>query len=220
MAVARKFFVVAILVLIATFSNSVSADPDLLQDVCVADFNNAVKMNGFACLPSFTASNFFFAGLAKPGVTDNLLGVNVSAANVMQIPGLNTLGVSMARIDFAPSGLNPPHTHPRATEIIFVLYGQLDVAFITTDNVLVPMTVKQGEIFTFPKGLVHFQKNNGKVPAAAIAAFGSQNPGVQAIAASLFAATPPVADNVLAQAFQISDQEVDEIKAKLAPKWA
>lgn len=218
MAVARKFFVVAIVVLMATISKSVSADPDLLQDVCVADLNNAVKMNGFACLESFTPSNFFFADLAKPGATNNMLGSKVSAANVMQIPGLNTLGVSMARIDFAPGGLNPPHTHPRATEIIFVLYGQLDVAFITTDNVLVPMTVKQGEIFTFPKGLVHFQKNNGKVPAAAIAAFGSQNPGVQAIAASLFAATPPVPDNVLAMAFQIDDEEVDEIKAKLAPK--
>ncbi|KAH7835645.1 hypothetical protein Vadar_028327 [Vaccinium darrowii] len=220
MAVARKLSVVAIVVLIATISNSVFADPDLLQDVCVADLNNAVKMNGFACLPSFTPSNFFFVGLALPAATNNMLGSTVTPANVMQIPGLNTLGVSMARIDFAPGGLNPPHTHPRATEIIFVLYGQLDVAFITTANVLVPMTIKQGEIFTFPKGLVHFQKNNGKVPAAAIAAFGSQNPGVQVIASSLFAATPPVPDNVLSIAFQIDDQEVDEIKAKLAPKKA
>ncbi|GLT55214.1 hypothetical protein SLA2020_283570 [Shorea laevis] len=39
--------------------------------------------------------------------------------------GLNTLGISLARIDFAPYGLNPPHIHPRATEILVVLEGTL-----------------------------------------------------------------------------------------------
>ncbi|KAH7850370.1 hypothetical protein Vadar_031737 [Vaccinium darrowii] len=216
MAAAGKLSFIAIMVLIASISLSVSADPDMLQDFCVADVNNAVKMNGFACLPSFTASDFFFAGLAKPGLTNNSLGSAVTPANVMQIPGLNTLGVSMARIEFAPSGLNPPHTHPRASEILFVLYGQLDVGFITTTNVLVTKTIYQGQIFTFPKGLVHFQQNNGNVPAAAISGLNSHNPGVQVIAKSLFAATPPVPDNVLATAFQIDTQEVHEIKSKLA----
>lgn len=142
----------------------------------------------------------------------------VTPANVEKYPGLNTLGVSAARIDFAPGGLNPPHTHPRATEIIFVLYGELDVAFITTANVLVPKTIKPGELFVFPKGLVHFQKNNGYVPAAVISAFNSQLPGTQAIAATLFTATPTVPDNVLSKAFQIDTEEVEMIKAKLAPK--
>jgi len=217
MAAAGKLSVLAIMVL-ATIFNSVSADPDLLQDVCVADLNDAVKINGFACKPTFNASDFFFAGLAKPALTNNLMGSNVTAANVMQIPGLNTLGVSLARIDYAPGGLNPPHTHPRATEIIFVLYGELDVGFITTANVLVSKSIKQGDIFTFPKGLVHFQKNNGKVPAAVIAAFDSQLPGVQVIAASLFTATPPVPENVLTLAFQIDPKEVQTIESKLAPK--
>ncbi|KAI8531889.1 hypothetical protein RHMOL_Rhmol11G0171200 [Rhododendron molle] len=220
MAAAGKLCVsvVAIMVFITTISSSVSADPDMLQDICVADLNNAVKMNGFACKASFSASDFFFAGLAMPMPTNNLLGSTVTPANVMQIPGLNTLGVSMARIDFGPGGLNPPHTHPRATEIIFVLYGELDVGFITTANVLVSKTIKQGDVFTFPKGLVHFQINNGKGPAAAIAAFNSQNPGVQAIAATLFAAMPSVSDSVLSKAFQISYEEVDEIKSKLGGK--
>ncbi|CAB4269043.1 unnamed protein product [Prunus armeniaca] len=33
--------------------------------------------------------------------------------------GLNTLGISLTRIDFAPNGLNPPHTHPRASEFLW-----------------------------------------------------------------------------------------------------
>lgn len=175
-------------------------------------------MNGFSCKQTFTADDFFFAGLAKPGATNNTMGSLVTGANVEKIPGLNTLGVSMSRIDYAPGGLNPPHTHPRATEIVFVLEGQLDVGFITTANVLVSKTINQGEVFAFPKGLVHFQKNNGKVPASVIAAFNSQLPGTQSIAATLFASSPPVPDHVLTKAFQVGSKEVQKIRSRLAPK--
>ncbi|KAI8531840.1 hypothetical protein RHMOL_Rhmol11G0167100 [Rhododendron molle] len=217
MVAAGKLSVVIVMVLvIATISNSVSADPDMLQDVCVADLNNAVKMNGFACKPNFSASDFFFAGLAKPKPTNNTMGSFVTLADVMLIPGLNTLGVSIARIDYAPGGIRTPHTHPRATEIFFVLYGELDVGFITTAEVLVPMTLKQFDVFIFPKGLAHFQINNGKGPAAAIAVFDNQNPGVQDIPPTLFTAMPPVPNSVLSKAFQISYEEVDAIRSKLA----
>lgn len=180
--------------------------------------STGVKVNGFACKENITADDFFFDGLAKPGLTNNTLGSLVTGANVQKIPGLNTLGVSLSRIDYAPGGLNPPHTHPRATEIVFVLEGQLDVGFITTANVLFSKTINKGEIFVFPRGLVHFQKNNGKVPAAVIAAFNSQLPGTQSIAATLFAATPTVPDHVLTKAFQVGTKEVEKIKSRLAPK--
>ncbi|KAL7205579.1 hypothetical protein ACSBR2_018504 [Camellia fascicularis] len=218
LSVSSVMIMVMVVVLAATISNPVSADPDLLQDVCVADLTSAVKMNGFACKATFNATDFFFEGIAKPGLTNNSMGSLVTLANVMKIPGLNTLGVSMARIDYAPGGLNPPHTHPRATEIIFVLEGELDVGFITTANVLVPKSLKKGDVYVFPKSLVHFQKNNGKVPAAVISAFNSQLQGTQVIATTLFAATPPVPDNVLTMAFQIGTKEVDKIKSKFAPK--
>lgn len=181
-------------------------------------YPTAVKVNGFTCKSNVTAEDFFFAGLAKSGATNNSMGSVVTAANVQKIPGLNTLGVSLSRIDYAPGGLNPPHTHPRATEIVFVLEGALDVGFITTANVLFSKSIKKGEIFVFPKGLVHFQKNNGKVAAAVIAAFNSQLPGTQSIAATLFAASPPVPDNVLTKAFRVGTKEVDKIKSKFAPK--
>lgn len=186
--------------------------------MCVPLFHTGVKMNGFACKPTFNASDFFFDGLAKPGVTNNTMGSKVTPANVEKIPGLNTLGVSFSRIDYAPGGLNPPHTHPRATEIVFVLEGELDVGFITTANVLVSKTIKAGEIFVFPRGLVHFQKNNGTVPAAVIAAFNSQLPGTQSIAMTLFASTPTVPDHVLTMAFQVGTKEIEKIKSRLAPK--
>ncbi|ERN02090.1 hypothetical protein AMTRI_Chr02g265870 [Amborella trichopoda] len=197
-----------------------ASDPDMLQDLCIADLKSAVKVNGFVCKDSAkpNAADFFFAGLKNPGLTNNTQGSLVTPANVNQIPGLNTLGVSMARIDYAPGGQNPPHTHPRATEIVFVLQGALDVGFITSTEVFVSKTITKGEIFVFPRGLVHFQRNNGEVPAAVIAAFNSQFPGTVSIALNLFTAMPPVPDDVLAKAFQVGTKEVEKIKARLAPK--
>lgn len=178
----------------------------------------AVKMNGFPCKATVTEDDFYFKGLANPGSTNNTYGSIVTGANVEKVPGLNTLGVSLSRIDYAPGGLNPPHTHPRATEIVFVLQGTLDVGFITTANKLIAKNISAGDVFAFPRGLVHFQKNNGDAPAAVISAFNSQLPGTQALAMTLFAATPEVPNNVLTKAFQVGSKEVEKIKSRLAPK--
>ncbi|TYI46928.1 hypothetical protein E1A91_D13G137700v1 [Gossypium mustelinum] len=196
------------------------ADPDLLQDVCVADLSSGIKLNGFPCKHPSTigANDFFFAGLANPNFPNNTLGSLVTAANVEKIPGLNTLGVSMSRIDYAVGGVNPPHTHPRASEIAFVLEGELEVGFFTTSNVLISKRIKKGEIFVFPKGLLHFQKNIGKRRASAITAFDSQFSGTQSIATTLFAASPAIPNDVLSKAFQIHPREVERIKVKLTPK--
>ncbi|TXG48960.1 hypothetical protein EZV62_024835 [Acer yangbiense] len=205
-------------VAVAVALSASAADPDSLQDVCVADLTSAVKINGFPCKSNISELDFFSDILSKPGATNNTFGSLVTGANVQKVPGLNTLGISLSRIDYAPGGINPPHTHPRATEVVFVLEGQLDVGFITTANVLITKSIKKGDMFIFPKGLVHFQKNNGKLPAAVIATFNSQLPGTQSIGATLFAASPPVPDNVLTKAFQIGTKEVQKIKSSFAPK--
>ncbi|XP_054785687.1 rhicadhesin receptor-like [Prosopis cineraria] len=209
-----------LLPLALVFAAVIASDPDPLQDLCVADLTSAVKVNGFVCKDAskVNASDFFSNMLAKPGATNNTFGALVTAANVQKIPGLNTLGVSLSRVDFAPGGLNPPHTHPRATEMIFVLKGKLLVGFITTSNQFISKKIHKGEIFVFPKGLVHFQKNDGHEAASVIAAYNSQFAGTQSIPTTLFAATPAVPDNVLTKAFQVGTKEVEKIKSRLAPK--
>ncbi|XP_043715330.1 germin-like protein 5-1 isoform X1 [Telopea speciosissima] len=212
--------IIPLFLICAMFSGTYASDPDMLQDVCVADLTSGVKVNGYPCKKAgnVSASDFFYSGLAKAGMTNNTMGSVVTAANVEKIPGLNTLGVSISRIDYAAGGLNPPHTHPRATEMVFVLEGELEVGFITTANVLISQTIKKGDIFVFPRGLVHFQKNNADVPATVLSAFNSQLPGTQSIALTLFTSSPSVPDNVLTKAFQIGTKEVEKIKSKLAPK--
>lgn len=176
-------------------------------------------MNGFPCKREMnvTADDFFSDVLAKAGevYSGNPMGSAVTVADVEKIPGLNTLGVSMARVDYAPwGGVNPPHVHPRATEMIFVLQGALDVGFVTTSNRLISRTVSKGEVFVFPRGLVHYQRSVGAAAAVAISAFNSQLPGTQALAGALFGAEPEVATDVLARAFQVDSGVVESIKAK------
>uniref|UniRef100_A0ACD5VNE6 Uncharacterized protein n=1 Tax=Avena sativa TaxID=4498 RepID=A0ACD5VNE6_AVESA len=213
-----SLFLAAVAVALVLAVPSLAGDPDYLQDICVADLNSELKLNGFPCKANATAEDFFSGILGKPGATNTTTGSVVTGANVEKVAGLNTLGVSLSRIDYAPGGLNPPHTHPRATEVVFVLYGELDVGFITTANKLFAKTICQGDVFVFPRGLVHFQKNNADKPAAVISAFNSQLPGTQSIAMTLFGASPEVPDDVLAKAFQIGTEEVDKIKTKFAPK--
>ena len=182
-------------------------------------------MNGFPCKPeaNVTADDFFFGGLAAAAdvYTGNPTGSAVTSADATAVPGLNTLGVSMARTDYAPwGGVSPPHAHPRATEILFVAEGTLEVGFVTAAAAggrLFSRTVNRGEVFVFPRGLLHFQRSVDAAPAVAISAFDSQMPGTQAAAAALFGAAPPVPTDVLARAFQTDAGVVDSIKSKVSP---
>ena len=134
--------------------------------------------------------------------------------NVDKILGLNTLGISLARIDFAPYGLNPPHTHPRATEILVVLEGTLYVGFVTsnTDNRLFTKILNKGDVFVFPVGLIHFQFNVGHTNAVAFSGLSSQNPGLITIADAVFGANPPINPDVLAKAFQLDKTVVNYLE--------
>ena len=163
-----------------------------------------------------TPNDFFFSGLNIPRDTSNPIGSNVTQVNVAQIAGLNTLGVSLARIDYAPYGQNPPHTHPRASEILFVQEGTLYVGFVTSnpENKLFTKVLNKGDVFVFPVGLIHFQFNIGKTNAVAFAGLSSQNPGVITIANAVFGSDPPINPDFLARAFQLDQKVVKSLQAK------
>ncbi|XP_021833320.1 germin-like protein subfamily 1 member 7 [Prunus avium] len=182
----------------ATFLASAS-DPSPLQDFCVAI--NDTKSPGIYI-------NMHY-------ITQNPVGSTVTPASVDQIAGLNTLGISLARIDFGPNGLNPPHTHPRGTEILVVLEGTLYVGFVTSNgdgNHLFTKVLNKGDVFVFPIGLIHFQLNVGHVNAVALAALSSQNPGVITIANAVFGSKPPINPDVLAKAFQVDNKVVNYLQ--------
>ncbi|URE06283.1 germin-like protein [Musa troglodytarum] len=215
--------IVLISLLAMASSLAMASDPSPLQDFCVADKASKVLVNGFVCKDPMqvTAEDFFAMGLDKAGNTENKVGSMVTAVNVNKLAGLNTLGISMVRIDYAPRGLNPPHTHPRATEILTVIEGQLLVGFVTSNtdngNRLFTKMLKKGDVFVFPEGLIHFQFNPGHTKTVAIGALSSQNPGTITIANAVFGSKPPISDDVLAKAFQVDKKTVDWLQAHFTP---
>ncbi|KAI5332045.1 hypothetical protein L3X38_022172 [Prunus dulcis] len=213
---ASKFLSLALLAI--TSSIAFASDPSSLQDFCVADAMNSVLVNGLVCKdPKLVEANdFFFSGLHLAGNTSNAVGSRVTLVNVARISGLNALGISVARIDYAPWGINPPHTHPRASEILTVLEGSLKVGFVTSnpENRLITKVLEKGDVFVFPVGLVHFQQNVGYGNAIAIAALSSQNPGVITIANAVFGSKPDISADILAKAFQVEKNTVYNFQSK------
>ncbi|KAK8589620.1 hypothetical protein V6N13_088456 [Hibiscus sabdariffa] len=214
-------FILALSILALASPFAYASDPSPLQDFCVAinDPKDGVFVNGKFCRdPKLAkADDFYYSGLNIPRNTSNPVGSTVTPVNVAQIPGLNTLGISLARIDFAPNGgLNPPHTHPRATEILLVVEGTLYVGFVTsnTDNRLITKVLYPGDVFVFPQGLVHFQFNVGNTNAVAFAGLSSQNPGVISIANAVFGSNPPINPDLLVKAFQLDKNVVKNLQSK------
>ncbi|KAJ9682003.1 hypothetical protein PVL29_018070 [Vitis rotundifolia] len=213
-------FLVTVALMALASSLASAFDPRPLQDTCVAidEPENAVFVNGKFCKnPNLTvAEDFLYQGLNIPGNTSNYVGSIVNLINVDQLPGENTLGVSLSRIDYEPNGQNPPHFHPRASEIFIVLKGKLLVGFITSnpEHRFISKVLNKGDVFVFPFSLIHFQVNIGHTNAVAIAAFNSQNPGLVTIASSMFGSNPPINPDFLARAFQLDKRVAEYLEAR------
>lgn len=186
--------------------------------VCIA----ALRVNGYPCkrISNVTAEDFFYGGLATAAdvyAGGNPMGSVVTPAGADKLPGLNTMGISVARGDYAAwGGVNPPHSHPRATEMLLVLQGALEVGFVLpgTANRLITRTVPTGGAFVFPRGTVHYERSVGESPAVAVSAFDSQSPGTVVVGDALFGAAPAVPTEVLARAFLVDVGVVEKIKSK------
>jgi quercetin dioxygenase-like cupin family protein len=182
----------------------------------VADLTQSALLNGFPCKPALNVSSedFFFDGLSQERNTTNLFGSSISPGNVLTFPGLNTLGLSMNRVDFAPGGINPPHSHPRATESGIVISGRLLVGFITTGNVFYAKNLTAGQMFVIPRGLVHFQLNVGSEKALIFTAFNSHLPGASLVNLNMFGSSPSIPTAVLTKTFQVEQTVVEQIRSK------
>uniref|UniRef100_A0ACD6A6C0 Uncharacterized protein n=1 Tax=Avena sativa TaxID=4498 RepID=A0ACD6A6C0_AVESA len=220
---ARSTAVLAALA-VAMLVSACCADPEPVQDFCVAAVSKGADdqptFPGFPCKPESTvvSNDFFFAGLSRSGAAaanDSPFGSAVTAGNVEAFPGLNTLGVSINRVDLAPGGVNPLHSHPRAAELVHVVSGEMLVGFISTAGKFYSKVVGEGESFVIPRGMVHFQYNTGgNSTARAVTVFNSQLPGVVAAAPSLFGAEPEIPDAVLAKSFQVDGEIIKLLKSK------
>ncbi|KAL4576722.1 hypothetical protein LXL04_012820 [Taraxacum kok-saghyz] len=182
---------------------TVSTDPDILTDYILPPNTTVTDPNYF----TFTGLRSLVNATYPPTFT----AIKVTQT---EFPGLMGQSVSYAVLEFPIGSINPLHIHPRATELLFVIAGSLEVGFVDTSNKLFTQKLATGDMFVFPKGLVHFQYNsNGTEPAMAVSTFGSANAGTQSIANSVFNST--IYEGILAQSFNTSVNIVEKIESGL-----
>ncbi|KAM7265635.1 hypothetical protein ACFE04_003318 [Oxalis oulophora] len=195
------FIAFAVFVQIAT-----AGDPDILTDF-IAPANQTIDGKFF----TFTGMRVL-VGAPPPS------NFTVLKAALKEFPALEGQSVSYAVLQYPAGSINPPHTHPRAAELLFVIQGSLQVGFVDTTNKLFTQTLQLGDIFVFPKGLVHFQYNaDSQEPAMAVSSFGSANAGTISLPTTLFGTD--IDDTILAKAFKTDVATIQALKADLSNTW-
>ncbi|XP_050365428.1 auxin-binding protein ABP19a-like [Argentina anserina] len=171
------------------FSLVLSSSYADVQDFCVADYTAPQGPAGYSCKDpaKVTADDFVYSGLRISGNTSNIHKFGFVPAVVTQFPGINGLGVSVARTDLGVGGVIPFHTHRGATEILIVAEGSSVLgAFVDSNNKVYMKSMSKGDCMVFPRGLLHFAVNQGDTPALMYASLSSENPGLDALETQLF----------------------------------
>ncbi|OAY60150.1 germin-like protein 9-3 [Manihot esculenta] len=192
--------------LILAIGNAVlvtAGDPDLLKDFVVP----------LGLDPTTITSQYFtftgFRALREANLTGRTTAL-VTKATLKEFSALEGQGVSVAAIMYPPSGMNPPHVHPRASELLIVLLGSLEVGFVDTTNKLYTQTLQAPDMFVFPKGLVHFQVNTKTdSPCIALGILGSANAGTVLLPSTLFGSG--ISADILAKAFKTDEQTINKL---------
>lgn len=199
MAVVLLLLQVTGMVLVATAS-----DPELTTDFFVPEGTNKSTLTGAYFSTSILRNG---SGLVPPSK------YAIKRVNSDALPALTGLGVSTALLEYLPGGINTLHTHPRGSEVLTVLQGELNVGLIDSGNKLYTKVLQSADVFVFPKGLVHYQINLGNSTVLAYAAFSSSNPGTISLPVNIFASG--IEDVVLETAFKVDGGVVDELQAAL-----
>eukprot|EP00245_Coleochaete_scutata_P009268 TRINITY_DN3003_c0_g1_i2.p1 TRINITY_DN3003_c0_g1~~TRINITY_DN3003_c0_g1_i2.p1 ORF type:complete len:219 (+),score=43.52 TRINITY_DN3003_c0_g1_i2:88-657(+) len=180
MATIKNVFTVGVLFLAAIVAlprRAMAADADPLVDFLIPG-KEAQNVDA----TDFVSHELRDALMSNPAPGNQ----TIKAANRINFPALNTQGLSMVVLKFGPNGgQNAPHWHPRATEVFFLIKGEVEVTLVDTTNKPFTNTLRAGDITVFPRGLAHAIINKKHDTALAIAALNSANFGVLRIQDSL-----------------------------------
>ncbi|KAF7020805.1 hypothetical protein CFC21_033857 [Triticum aestivum] len=172
------------------------SDGPPLQDVCpmAPQGERKLFMNGFLCKHPSTilASDFKTLLLNHAGKLDNILRSSVYIVTTAEFPGLNTLGM--------------------ASEMMFVHDGSVLAGFFDTTGKLFQKRLCEGDVFIFPRGLVHFIMNYGLRLATTFSVLNSQNPGVVGITHAMFAPDSDVVEGLMARMMKSREMEIPNNK--------
>ncbi|KAJ6571195.1 RmlC-like cupin domain-containing protein [Mycena capillaripes] len=179
-----------------TDANGTVLTGDALRDLTVFDFNSNQPAGG--------------------------AGGSILLATVDNFPILEELGISGAVSFIEPCGLNIPHLHPRANEILTVIEGVLDTGFVQElgFNTEIETQLGKFQATVFPMGSIHYQQNPTCSPAIFIAALSSEDPGRSDIATSFWMLPSDVIDAALGFPETIGGGNIDAWRSHLPANLA
>jgi len=122
MAVALlALYLVALAVLVS------ASDPELTTDFFVPEGVNKSTITGDYFTSTILRNG---SGLVPPAK------FAIKRVNSEVFPALTGLGVSSALLEYLPGGINTLHTHPRGSELLYVIKGTLYVGLVDSTNKL------------------------------------------------------------------------------------
>ncbi|KAJ7640043.1 RmlC-like cupin domain-containing protein [Mycena polygramma] len=149
-------------------------------------------------------------------------GGSILLATVDNFPVLEGLGIAGAISFIEPCGLNIPHFHPRASELLTVIEGVLDTGFVQENGFNTEIETQLGKFqgTVFPMGSIHYQQNPTCDPAIFVAALGNEDPGRSDIATSFWMLDSEVVDAALGYPETIGGSTIDAWRSQLPPSIA
>ncbi|GAB0498012.1 hypothetical protein MMPV_009352 [Pyropia vietnamensis] len=138
----------------------------------------------------FVAADYAIDTNAIPGSTSRSGTVRPATVANFPILGLPDVDAALVRVTLAPGAHGPPHTHPRASELLFLLRGTLNV-YVVEENSAAPRTrvitntLRVGHMAVFPRGLLHGQRCVSAGGCEYVATLDSADPGTVAVAPRL-----------------------------------
>ncbi|THH32943.1 hypothetical protein EUX98_g1296 [Antrodiella citrinella] len=145
-------------------------------------------------------------------------GLAMTIGNLGELPCLSLYGIvqhadHLSRLPASffirtACGMNTPHTHPRATEMLYLVNGTLETGMLDENGArFVYNTINNGSAAVFLKGSIHYQLNWGCEPVQFVAVLNHEDPGVLSVAQRYFGLPPDIVSASL------GDFGVQEIEA-------
>ena len=166
----------------------------------------------FELRQSFNSSDYVYnIDNSNPGAVG--LGGKIFSVSLGNLHSLSGEGISYALYTLEPCGISNPHSHPRATELIYIVEGSyIDVGFLEEDGGrVINNRISKGQTTIFPQGLIHYIQNNGCEPSKILVALNSEDPGVISVSPQSLS----FPDIAVATSYGLTINQINTLKSRL-----
>ncbi|KAF2656042.1 RmlC-like cupin [Lophiostoma macrostomum CBS 122681] len=133
---------------------------------------------------------------------------SVVNANAATFPAMTGVGMTLTMLNLGPCAMLPPHSHPRATNLVVAVKGNTTSYMIGENGVgTVEVNLQPNVMTIFPAGSLHAMQNNGCEDAQLVSALNSDDTGTLNALNGLYQLPP----DILKAAFGYVDMDIQSM---------